>query len=117
VEAKNRFSLLRKLLGAIGLSPEAMDDIVDRITDFISDKGDKSAGELAYPYVLSKDFLTLAEISDRRSSLSCQGLSTQKTLDVPQLGEIPFAREHSPRGAGSARENQPLEFSRYPTTL
>jgi hypothetical protein len=61
VEANHNLSLLRKILGAIGLSPGATDDIIERITDFLSDKGDKSAGEPAYPYVLSKDFLSPAE--------------------------------------------------------
>jgi hypothetical protein len=44
VEARNKFSLLRKLLGATGLSPEATDDIIDRITDFLSDKGESREG-------------------------------------------------------------------------
>jgi len=61
VEAKNKFSLLRKVLGAIGLSPEATDDIIDRITDFLSDKEDKSPEEPKYPYVLSENFLSPAE--------------------------------------------------------
>jgi hypothetical protein len=51
MEAKNKFSLLRKLLGAIGLSPEAMDDIIEHITDFLSDKGDKAVdASIDYTY-------------------------------------------------------------------
>jgi predicted RNA-binding Zn-ribbon protein involved in translation (DUF1610 family) len=61
VEARNNLSLLRKLLGAIGLSPEATDDIIERINDFLFDKSDKPAGEPAYPYVVNKDFLSAAE--------------------------------------------------------
>jgi hypothetical protein len=34
VEAKNKFSLLRKRLEAIGLSPDATYEIIDRITDY-----------------------------------------------------------------------------------
>ena len=61
MEAGNKFPSLRKRLYAIGLSPAATDDIIDRINDLLSEKGDKSAEEPAYPYVLSKDFFTPAE--------------------------------------------------------
>jgi hypothetical protein len=44
VEANHNFSLLRKILRAIGLSPEATDDIIDRINDFVSDKVETKAG-------------------------------------------------------------------------
>ena len=63
MEARNNFSLLRKLLGAIGLSPEAADDIIERINDFLFDKGQRSAGTPKYPYVLSPNFLSPAEHS------------------------------------------------------
>jgi hypothetical protein len=59
--SQNKFSILRKLLGAIGLSPEAVDDIIDRILDFLSDKGRKSPEGPKYPYVLSSSFLSPAE--------------------------------------------------------
>jgi hypothetical protein len=42
VEAGNKFPSLRKRLYAIGLSPEATDDIIERINDLLSEKGDKS---------------------------------------------------------------------------
>jgi hypothetical protein len=61
VDHQRLFSLIRKTLGVLGLSPEATDDIIDRITDFLSDKSGKSAGEPAYPYVINKDFLSPAE--------------------------------------------------------
>jgi hypothetical protein len=41
VEAKNNFSFLRKVLEAIGLSPEATNDIIERIHDVLSDKDGK----------------------------------------------------------------------------
>jgi hypothetical protein len=61
MEHQNKFPLIRKMLGAIGLSSEAVDDILDRITDFLSDKGDKSPGIPQYPYALRKEFLSPAE--------------------------------------------------------
>src|SRR5215212_8933720 len=63
MEHQNKFSLIRRILLALGLSAEAVDDIIERITDFLSDKGDKSAGEPQYPYVLRNEFLSPAENS------------------------------------------------------
>ena len=61
--AQEKFSLLRNLLKALGLSAIAVDDIVDRILDFLSDEGDaatsKTKAEL--PYRLRDDFLSPAE--------------------------------------------------------
>lgn len=57
---KSRFVMLRKLLGAIGLSPEASDEIVNKIIDLLSDK--ETAKKREYPYFLSR-FLSPAEIS------------------------------------------------------
>jgi predicted RNA-binding Zn-ribbon protein involved in translation (DUF1610 family) len=55
-----KFSLLRNVLKAIGLSTEAIDDIIDRIADFLSEKEPKSTASV-YPYHLRDDFLTKAE--------------------------------------------------------
>jgi hypothetical protein len=80
MEAKNKFSLLRKLLGAIGLSPEAIDDIIERINDFLFDKGEQK-GVPNYPYVLSSSFLSPAEhnfFSVLRTTVSDQALISVK---------------------------------------
>jgi hypothetical protein len=53
--------MMKIILPALDLSPEAVDDIIDCITDFLSDKGEKSPGEPEYPYVLRNDFLSAAE--------------------------------------------------------
>jgi len=55
-----KFSLLRNVLKAIGLSTEAIDDIIDRIADFLSEKEPKSTASV-YTYHLRDDFLTKAE--------------------------------------------------------
>ena len=44
VEAGNKFSLIRKLLGAISLSHLATDYIIDRFTGFLSDMGESTEG-------------------------------------------------------------------------
>ncbi len=61
-ETKDRFPLLRKILKAIGLPDEAIDDIVERILDWLSTK-DQPASPAEFPFKLRDDFLSNAEIS------------------------------------------------------
>jgi hypothetical protein len=87
VDHKNNFSLLRKLLGAIGLSAEAIDDILERINDLLFDKGEKSAEGPKYPYMLSSSFLSPAEhnfFSVLRTTVSDQALISAKV----SLGDL-----------------------------
>jgi len=63
VEGKDRFPLLRKILGALGLSPDAIDDIVERILDWLAAKNEPQAGPESYPFRLRDDFLSRAELS------------------------------------------------------
>jgi uncharacterized protein DUF2726/topoisomerase-like DNA binding C4 zinc finger protein len=60
---KDRFPLLRKILKAIGLPQEAIDDIVERILDWLSTKDEPEAGPVVLPFKLRDDFLSSAEIS------------------------------------------------------
>jgi len=60
----DKFSLLRTILHTLGLSKEASDDIVDRISDWLSSKDeDKSSLGVEYPYLVRDDFLSPAELS------------------------------------------------------
>jgi hypothetical protein len=62
--SQEKFSLLRTILQTLGLSKEAIDDIIDRITDWLSEKEDeKSPSKIEYPYFLRDDFLSPAELS------------------------------------------------------
>src|SRR5574341_615001 len=62
MQSQEKFSLLRKILRALGLSAEATDDIVDRILDFLSDKEEKAPPpQQVYPYLLRDCFLSSAE--------------------------------------------------------
>jgi hypothetical protein len=82
MEQNNKFPLIRKLLVAIGLSAEAVDDILDRIVDFLSDKGDKSPAAPHYPYALRKEFLSPAEhnfFSVLKTTVADQALISIKT--------------------------------------
>jgi hypothetical protein len=72
-------------VGRVGsLLPKATDDIIERINDFLFDKGEKSAGEPAFPYIVNKDFLSPAEhnfFSVLRTTVSNQAtISTKVSL-------------------------------------
>jgi hypothetical protein len=60
---KDRFPLLRKILRAIGLPAEAIDDIIERILDWLSTKDEPATGPASLPFNLRDDFLSHAEIS------------------------------------------------------
>ena len=60
---KDRFPLLRKILKAIGLPAEAVDDIVERILDWLSTKDAPATGFSAQAFKLRDDFLSPAETS------------------------------------------------------
>jgi hypothetical protein len=57
-----KFGLLRNILKTLGLSTEATDDIIDRISDFLSEKEPKTVAPV-YPYHLRDDFVSKAEHS------------------------------------------------------
>jgi hypothetical protein len=63
MESQSKFSLLRRILTTLGLSAEATNDIIERIEDFLSDKGDKAVDRQEYPYSLRDHFLSPAEHS------------------------------------------------------
>jgi hypothetical protein len=62
-DAKDRFPLLRKILKAIGLPAEAVDDIIERILDWLSTKDAPKDDFTALPFKLRDDFLSPAEVS------------------------------------------------------
>jgi hypothetical protein len=63
MQPKEKFSFLRNVLKTIGLSPDATDDIIDRIADFLSEKDPKAPSPQVYPYFVRDDFVSKAEHS------------------------------------------------------
>lgn len=61
--SSEKFSFIRTVLQKIGLSTEAVDDVVDLISDFLSVKEAKPETAKEYPYHLRDYFLSNAEIS------------------------------------------------------
>src|SRR5262252_5298926 len=95
--AAEKFSLLRTILRTIGLSDEAIEDIIDRIVAFLSPKADTIQQE--FPYALRDDFLSPAELS------FCQVLRTvvaDRLLICPKvaLADLFFAN------TGDHRQNR-----------
>ena len=64
--AQDRLPLVQKLLAAIGLSPEAIDGIVDRILHWLPTQDEPVAGVNAYPFHLRDDFLSPAEAAEAK---------------------------------------------------
>ena len=56
---EGKFSLLRKILRTLGLSPEAVDELINRVVELLSDLKGKPADQ--FPYHLRDDFLSAAE--------------------------------------------------------
>lgn len=63
MKSQEKFKLLRSILKALGLSPEATDDITERIEKFLSANSKKSKRKPEYPYHIRDDFLSNAEHS------------------------------------------------------
>jgi hypothetical protein len=91
MQSKDKYSLLRTILKALGLSAEAIDDIIDRIADFLSDKDEKSSEKLEYPYFVRDDFLSPAEHS---FVMVLRSTVADSTLVCPKvaLGDLFFVK-------------------------
>ena len=90
METKDRYPLLRRVLAALGLSAEAIDDIVERILDWLAAKDEPAAGPTAFPYRLRDDFLSAAELSFYQVLRTVVGDRTQICPKVG-LGDLFFA--------------------------
>lgn len=91
----DHFSIIRTILKALGLSPEAVDDIVDRITDFLSEKDSKPSTQKHFPYFVRDDFLSPAEQS---FYLVLKASIVDKALICPKvsLGDLFYAKSSDP---------------------
>lgn len=59
--ATDKFTLLRKILKALGLSDERIDELISWIRTWLLNDSEKKTGEIKYPYHLRDDFLSPAE--------------------------------------------------------
>lgn len=64
MSSDNRFGILRNILRAFGLGPDAVDDIVNWIADLLAGKSEpEKAQAIEFPYRLRDEFLSAAELS------------------------------------------------------
>ncbi len=96
MDTKDRFPLLRKILGTLGLPTEAIDDIIERILDWLSTKDQPATGAPAYPFHLRDDFLSPAELSFFQVLRSVTGEQVIACAKV-SLGDLFFAQTGDPR--------------------
>lgn len=62
--SEKKFSLLRNILRALGLSQEAADDVVNWILDLLAGEGKSGSPQAAqFPYIMRESFLTPAELN------------------------------------------------------
>lgn len=62
--SEKKFSLLRNILRALGLSQEAADDVVNWILDLLAGEGKSGSPQAAqFPYTMREHFLTPAELN------------------------------------------------------
>jgi len=89
--SKDKFKILRSILSALGLSAEAIDDIIDRILDFLTDGDAESESKPEYPYHIRDNFLSAAEHS---FYLVLQHIVADKALICPKvsLGDLFYVK-------------------------
>lgn len=94
MQSQEKFSLLRSILRTFGLSAKAVDDITDRIVDFLSDRGGKPTHRFEYPYLLRDDFLSPAE---RSFYLVLKHIVSDRALISPKvaLGDVFYVKSNN----------------------
>lgn len=91
MSAQQRFTLLRKLLQALGLSEARVEELVSRIQEWLMDEQAEKAGAVLYPYHLRDDFLSPAELNFYRVLQTA--VSGWATIFVKvSLGDLFFAQ-------------------------
>lgn len=91
----NRLGPLRSLLRALGLSASAVDEIIERILDFLVEKEAPAPSPITLPYRVRDDFLSPAEL---RFYLALKLAVADWALVCPKvaLGDLFFAAVRDP---------------------
>jgi len=95
MQPQDKFSLLRTILRALGLPAEAVDDIIARILDFLSDRDGKAPSPVEFPYLVRDDFLSPAE---QNFYLVLKSAVSDWALVCPKvaLGDLFYAKAADP---------------------
>ena len=65
-----KFPLLRKVHKALGLADQRIEELINRIQEWLLDDAQAAAGESEFPYHLREDFLSPAELNFYRVLLT-----------------------------------------------
>ncbi len=104
MSAQQKFSLLRKVLKALGLSEARIDELIARIQEWMLDDQAKKASAPQYPYHLRDDFLSPAELNFYR--VLDTAVSDWATIFTKvSLGDLFFAQTGD-RGQNQAYRNK-----------
>lgn len=97
MQKQQKWSLLRRLLRALGLRPEAVDELTDQIAEMVGDK-ESGKGQTVpeFPYVLRDDFLSRGE---HNFYLVLRSIVGDRAVICPKigLGEIVFTSIRDPK--------------------
>lgn len=91
-----KFGMLRTVLRAIGLPDAVVEDIIDRIVDFLSSGGKDGKPEVEIAYAIRDDFLSPAERSFYGVLLTVTGTGLVVCPKVA-LGDLFFAKPEDAR--------------------
>jgi hypothetical protein len=91
--SSEKFSLIRGILSKLGLSKEAVDDVVDLISDFLGSKEEKPKTAIEFPYHLRDAFLSNAEISFYHVVRTVVG-ETSQVFSKVSLGDIFYVKSN-----------------------
>lgn len=89
--SQEKFSFIRTVLQKIGLSKEAVDDVVDLISDFLSGKEEQPDAPPEFPYQMRDAFLSSAEISFYHVLRSIAGEDSMLLTKV-SLGDLFYVK-------------------------
>lgn len=89
--SNGKLSFLRTVLKPLGLSDDAIDKVIEFISDLLFEKDESSSPKIEYPYFLSKEFITPAERNFFLNLHAVVGEFTQIFSKV-KLGDLFYAK-------------------------
>ena len=89
--SNGKLSFLRTVLKPLGLSDEAVDRIIEFISDLLFEKDKTSSSKIEYPFHLSEEFITPAELNFFFNLKSIVGESAQIFSKV-KLSDLFYAK-------------------------
>jgi hypothetical protein len=95
MQFQDRYAILRPVLKKLGLAPDAVEDIIDRVNFFLGDKIQNPFEPMQYPYAIRDDFQAPAEqnLYQALKSILPPGVVV---LPKVALGELFVARPSDP---------------------